>query len=206
LLAGVSSPAVAATYSQAFVSAFAEACVPGRLSYPGTQQAAVAAGWQEVESDHHPELAAMLAVAAKALEDPELDVTYEDTFYARDIEGMQHHLVVARSSFVIGEPDDPLNPWVYIGCYLYNFDAGQPIDPSPVITLIGKPIAQTVEQDGLIGYVWGPPCPMPRTGDTYMSFIADGSPVAMQTGFSGLMLKFETSEPDPGEEVPETYC
>ena len=47
---------------------------------------------------------------------------------------------------------------------------------------------------------------MPRTGDTYLSYIADGSSYVADTGFSGLVLKFETSEPDPGEVVPETYC
>ncbi len=203
LLAAGSSAAAAATYDQVFVDAFAEACVPGRLSYPGTQQAALAAGWREVERAHHPELAAMLAIAAAALDDPELEFTYEDKIYARAIAGVEHHLVVARSSFVIDDPDDP---WVYVGCYLYNFDARSPIDPSPVVALLGKPVAQTVKQDGMIGYVWGPPCPMPRTGDTYMSYIAEESPYVSQTGFSGLALKFETSEPDPGEDVPDTYC
>ena len=32
------------SYDQAFVDAFAEACVPGRLGYDSTQQAVLAAG------------------------------------------------------------------------------------------------------------------------------------------------------------------
>jgi hypothetical protein len=206
LVTGTAGAAGASSYDTAFVDAFAEACVPGRLSYPRTREAAIAAGWREVETTDHPELTAMLSIAAKQLEDPELEVTYEDTIYRRDIEGRPHHLVISRSSFIIGEPDDPLNPWVYVGCYLYNFDAQAPIEPDAVTTLIGNPIAQTMNQDGLLGYVWGPPCPMPRTGDTYLSFIADNSPHTSQTGFSGLVLKFETAEPDAGEEVPATYC
>jgi hypothetical protein len=191
-------------YAQAFVSAFAEACVPQRLSYPGTMQTALAAGWRAVERDAHPELAALVSTSETVLEeDGDLDPKFEMALFARDVGGAPHYLVVSRSQFTLEQGDDP---WVYIGCYVYNFDADGPIDPAPVTALIGKPISNSYAEPELVGQVWGPPCPMPRTGDTYLSFIPDGSPVAEQTGFSGLVLKFETSEPDPGEIVPQTYC
>lgn len=193
-------------YGRAFVDAFAEACVPQRLSYPGTQAQAVSAGWSPAERTADPELDAMMAVAEAAADDPELPTEFDYHIYTRPIAAQTHYLVVSRASFTIGEADDPLNPWVYIGCYLYNLDATAPIDPAPVSALTGNPIANEVDQEGLVSYVWGPPCPMPRTGDTYLSFIADDSPHVSQTGFSGLMMKFDTSEPDPGAEPPEPYC
>ena len=198
-------------YGQAFVDAFAGACVPERLSYPGTKANAEALGWAPAEREAHPELAAMMAImdegAAEAAE--EMDATFEHQLYVKPVAETDHFLVVSRSTFIIegfGDPDEEPDPWVRIGCYLYNFDATAPIDPAPVTALIENPISQSVEQDGIVSYVWGPPCPMPRTGDTYMTFLADGSPLVAQTGFSGLMMKFETSEPDEGEKVPETYC
>ena len=66
--------------------------------------------------------------------------------------------------------------------------------------LIGNPIARTIEDKGLVQYTWGPNVEaLPRTLDTNLSFIADDSPHKATTGFSGLVLKFETSEPDPAD-------
>lgn len=192
-------------YGEAFVGAFAATCVPERLSYPGTIATAEALGWVAAERTAHPELAAMMAkseaAAAEAAE--EMQGSFEQRLYALPIAAVTHYLVVSRSSFVVTDPEDP---WVFIGCYLYNFDATAPIDPAPMTALLETPISNSVDQDGLVAHVWGPPCPMPRTGDSYLSFVAEDSPHVAETGFSGLMIKFSTSEPDPGEDVPETYC
>jgi hypothetical protein len=211
VLALAAAPAFASDsmdYGQAFVDAFAEACVPERLSYAGTKANAEALGWTVAERSAHPELDAMMAImdagATEAAE--EMQATFDYGLYSKPVADVTHFLVVSRASFVIGEPDDPLNPWVYIGCYLYNLDAAEPIDPAPVSALVGNPISHSLDEDGLVAHVWGPPCPMPRTGDSYLTFIAEDSPHVAATGFSGLVLKFETSEPDPGQVVPETYC
>ena len=76
----------------------------------------------------------------------------------------------------------------------------------PVTALIGKPIAASHSDQSMVAYSWGPPCAMPMTLDTYLTWVPDGSEHAVQVGFSGLVLKFETSEPDPDEVVPSTYC
>jgi hypothetical protein len=205
MLLGATLPAGAASsYDQAFVDAFAEACVPGRLSFEATRDTARAAGWVEVERDDHPELAVTMAKADEIIAaDPDFEMDIETLIHAREVAGTRHHLSVSRTIFVVqeGEP-----PWVMVGCHLHNFDATAPIDPAPLTALLEKPISHSVDQDGLIGHVWGPPCPMPRTGDTYLSFVAEGSPASETTGFSGLSLNFSTSTPDEGEEVPETYC
>lgn len=202
-LGATGAHAEAAAYDQAFVDAFAEACVPGRLGYDSTQEAAKAAGWSAVERTDSAELDAMMAISERAATDPELQATFDYRLYRKDIEALPHYLVVSRSTAVI---DDESDPWVLIGCYLYNLDAAAPIDPAPVTELIGNPIANSQSDMHLTGYIWGPPCPMPRTGDTYLTFIPEVSQYREQTGFSGLVLKFDTSEPDPDEVVPDTYC
>lgn len=208
MVAGAAMPAMAvpAQYDIAFVSAFAEACVPQRLSYDGTRETALAEGWAKVERSAHPELDAMMGKSELAATDPELQMTFDYSLFSKEIEGQPHYLVVSRSTAIIGEPDDPLNPWAYIGCYLYNLDATAPIDPEPVTALIGNPIANSINEDDIVGYLWGPPCPMPRTGDTYLTFVGEGSSQVDVGGFTGLVLKFDTSEPAAGEVVPSTYC
>ena len=209
MLALVAGPALAldvlpAEYGQAYVDAFAEACVPGRLSYEASRETALAAGWAEVERNDHPELAAVMQKSDEMLEaDPEFDADLVGVLMARDVAGTRHHLSLTEMTFVVEEGDDP---WVMVGCHLYNFDATSPIDPAPVTALLEKPISHGIDQDGLVGHVWGPACAMPRTGDTYLSYVTDGSTTFEATGFSGLSLNFSTSTPDEGEEVPETYC
>jgi hypothetical protein len=203
-LCAAGTPALAAPteYDVAFVKAFEEACVPGRLGYQSTRDAAEAAGWEAL-AGYTPELAALLMAGEEAAADPELKATYEVAAYGREVEGLPHFLVVTRTSAVITEGEAP---FVQVGCYLYNFDATVPVDPEPVTALIGNPISRTDEAQGAISHVWGPGCTMPRTFDTYLGFVAEGSEAAASVPFTGVSLNFSTSEPAPGEEVPETYC
>ena len=142
------APAVATEppdgYAATFVAAFAEACVPQRMSYPGTKATALSAGWTEVGRDAHPELAAVMAKGEAMLEaDEDLYPHVESTLYERTLSETPHHLVVTRSELTFGE-----DVWTHIGCYLYNFDATGPIDPAPVTDLIGKPISHSIDQAG----------------------------------------------------------
>lgn len=189
----------------AFVEAFAAACVPGRLGYESSKAAATAAGWSAVEPAVHPELAALMAMSVEAAKDPELDATFDFVAYQRDIAGRPHFLVISTTSAVISDPEDP---WIQTGCYLYDFEATAPLDPEPVTALIGNPISASQEEQGVVSHIWGPPCPMPMTGDTYLSFVADGAPMAEAMGlpFSGIALNFTTTELGAGEPVPEPYC
>jgi hypothetical protein len=207
LAAGAAMPAAAAPsqYDLDFVSAFAEACVPGRLGYQSTIDTALTQGWARVERTANPELDAMMAISEREASSPDLDSTFQHALYSKAIQGQAHYLMVSRVSVNVGSEDEP-NVRNVIGCYLYNLDATAPIDPEPVTALIGKPIASSHSDETLVGYTWGPPCPMPRTLDTYLTFLPEGSEFSDQAGFSGLVLKFETSEPDPGEDVPSTYC
>lgn len=196
--------AVPSQYDIAFVSEFADACVPQRMSYPGTKETALAAGWTEVQRTAHPELDGMMALSEAAMQAPDLiDPRIEYAMFSKAIQNAPHFLVVSRSSALIEKGGDR---WTYVGCYLYNFDAAAPIDPEPVTALIGQPIANSQTDMHINGWVWGPPCRMPRTGDTYLTFIPEVSQYKDETGFTGLVLRFATSEPGPDEVVPSTYC
>ena len=203
-----SASAAPSAYDIAFVAEFEKACVPGRLRYETSLQAAAAAGWAVVALDVHPELKAIMEFAeTETLDDDFTEATFDATVYSKEIDGTAHHLVVSRASAIIGDRDDPLNPWVFLACHLYNLDATVPLDPAPVTALIGNPISATHPgPGGAIAHVWGPPCPMPRTGDTYLSFIPEGSPLAGTVPFTGVALNFSTSELDPGAEPPDPYC
>lgn len=195
--------AAPSAYDQAFADAFGKACIPGRLSYDASRAAALDAGWREVPRSDNAELDALMALSEKEAQDPELDATFTYAAYANEIDGLPHYLVVSRTSAVISEGD---TPWVQVGCYLYNFDATAPVDPAPVSALLATEISQSAEQDGIVSHVWGPPCPMPRTLDTYLSFVPEGSAAAEGFVFSGAALNFTTSEPEPDEVVPDSYC
>ena len=210
-LSALAQPVAAAPTARdhAFVEAFGAACVPGRLTYESTLAAVAEAGWAEVGPDANPELDSLMQIAEReATTEDELlrDPTFDATLFGKDVAGRPHFLVVTRTSSNLAKPTEPDDIWSLVGCYLYDFDATTPVDPAPVGAFVGQPIAQSVEDQGVVSHVWGPPCPMPRTGDTYLTFIAAGSAWEAQTGFSGQVLKFDTSELDPGEPEPAPYC
>jgi hypothetical protein len=191
--------------TQTFVDMFAAACVPQRLSYEGTKAQPTAEGWTVIAQEAHPELDALMTSAVRMIEEnEEIEGSVAFELYARDVEGTPLHLVVTRS---VAEMKD-MDPFIDIGCYLYDFAASAPPDPEPVGKWLDRPLAREQRDATISAFLWGPACPMPRTGDTYMTYIPEGSPHAETTGFTGLMMKFATAEPEPepGEVVPETYC
>lgn len=187
---GLSGPAAAHTPDgPAFVAAFREACVPQRLSYEGTQAHARELGWRPALPAADPELNAAFTLAeAEMAKDAEPGWTYRHAAFGRMVGGKLHYLVVTR----IDAPDII----TLIGCYLYDFGATAAIDPGLVTQFLGTEQARYFVNDGLEAWTWGPPPALPRTLDTNMTFVAEDSPHVELTGFSGLVLKFETSEPN----------
>jgi len=187
-LVGAGAQAQDQAYGQAFVAAFEQACVPGRLSYEDTQKIVLDAGWMAVAEDADPELAELMARSAAGMAEAEADgIGYEVKIFGRQVAGVSHYLVVGKLTSDIFDA---------LSCHLYNFAATEVIDPALVTALIGNPVAQELREEDITSYVWGPPPAMPRTLDTYLTFIPEGSSYLDQTGFSGLMLKFETSLPE----------
>ena len=189
---------------EAFVAAFGEVCIPERLSYKGTLALAEEPGWSPVITGENADYDRFIAhtadmLAEETAEDPDFSQGSDGAWFTREIGGRSHLLAV---SYLLSEYLDT------VGCYLYDFAATAPIDPEPVTSLLGKEIAYTTDGDDpfyavdpalLVTTVWGPSPHLPRTGDTYLTFIPQGSEVAAQTGFTGLVLKFSTSLPNREE-------
>lgn len=190
--------------SEAFVEAFGEACIPERLSYRGTLALAEDLGWSPVITGDVADYDRFIAHAADLLakevaEDPDFSQGSDGAWFTREIDGRPHLLAV---SYLLTEYLDTMS------CHLYDFAATEPIDSDAVTRLLGQPIAYTtdggdpfyaVDPAELVSTVWGPPPGLPRTLDTYLTFIPEGSPHAARVGFTGLMLKFSTSLPDRAE-------
>ncbi len=192
LLASVNvCEAAANPFSAAFVETFREACVPERLSYEGTVGHAKALGWVAVEPSSYPEFAKVMEHSAKGLEEAKadgLELSFQHVALARKVESRDLHLIV---SFTGSEFLDQ------ISCYLYDFAATAPVDAAAVGQMLGIAApAQSMETAEITSHVWGPPPSMPRTLDTYLTYIPAGSPHVEQTGFDGVVLKFSTSAPD----------
>jgi len=186
LPASASTPAA---YDLAFVLRFEQACVPQRLSFEGTKAQALSEGWKAVSETDNAELGSMMAVAKKAAIDPE----YPD--WKTDFAVFRHTILDAPAYLVVTHlaAPDVIN---LVGCHLFDFDRQEMIDPALVTALIGNPIGESVDDQGLLSHVWGPPPALPRTLDTYLTLVKDESPLVAMTGFSGLTMKFETSEPE----------
>jgi hypothetical protein len=190
LLAAGASPAVANGFSAAFVAAFKSACIPQRLSYQGTVDHAKSDGWAAFEVVSHPEFDAVMKLSAKGLEEAKaegLAVAFQYQAFAKTVSDRPLHLIVS-----LGETEY-LDE---IGCYLYDFSAEQAIVANDVSGALGIKPAQSMETAELSGHVWGPPPSMPRTLDTYLTYIPKGSPNVEKAGFDGVVLKFTTSAPD----------
>lgn len=208
-LALLAAPPLSAAHAntldgEAFVAAFGEVCIPERLSYKGTVTLAEKLGWRALVAGENPDYDRFIAhsdalLAKEIAEDPDLFEGSGGAWFAREIGGRSHLLAV---SYLLSEYYDGA------GCYLYDFGATAPIDPGPVTRLLGQPVAYTTNGGDpiyaadpalFVSTVWGPPPGLPRTGDTYLTFIPEGSAFAGQAGFTGLVLKFSTSLPDREE-------
>lgn len=186
--------------AEAFVAAFGEVCIPERLSYEGTVALAGQSGWTLVMPGANEPFDRFIEHAETLLQEeiadePDFYHGSDGAWFTREIGGRPHLLAV---SLLLTEFMDTA------GCYLYDFAATEPIDPEPLTRLLGRPMGYTtdggdpdyaVDPAELVSMVWGPPPALPRTGDTYLTFIPEGSPHAARIGFTGLMLKFSTSLP-----------
>lgn len=205
LAAACLTPAHAETPdSEAFTAAFGDVCIPERLSYRRTLALAEKLGWSPVIAGENADYDRFIAhtadlLAREVAQDPDFIEGSDGAWFTREIGGRPYLLAV---SYLLTEYLDT------VGCHLYDFAATAPIDPNAVTRLLGQPIAYTTDGGDplysidpvmLVTTVWGPPPALPRTLDTYLTFIPESSEVAAQTGFAGLMIKFSTSLPDREE-------
>jgi len=173
----------------AFMAAFRAACVPQRLSYDGMRDLAGSLGWRPAVPGTSEELSAVFAIADEALaKEGGKDWSFDRSAYDRILAGKLHHLVVTR----IHAP----GVTTVTSCALYDLGASEAIDPAPVAALVGAPETRYFVNDGLHAHSWGEAPAMPGTFQTVLTFVAEDSPHVDLTGFSGLVLKIDSTDPD----------
>ena len=189
--AAVSLPAAAnASYEAAFLDAFRNACMPERRSYRRTLANVRALGWHPAAKSENDELRAVVELANKAMaEDAGPDWLLEMSAYEQVVAGRLNYLVVSR---IVAPRIVRL-----VSCGLYDFEATDAIDPQPVSDFLGIPIERTRRDKGFTAHFWGAPPSLPGTQGASLVFQTDESKHVSLTGFSGLVLKIDTSEPDP---------
>ncbi|WP_127144236.1 hypothetical protein [Pelagibacterium montanilacus] len=181
-----------------FVALYAEACFPERFSFDATLAHAQSIGWTDRDLVLFDPYTRLMEASRQGYEAEIADGFEAEMRIAglwRKDEGRTYVFVVTE---VLSEHID------LVGCYVYDFDATAPIDPAFVTDLLGQPIAYRTDGDDplfaqpeseIVSVVWGPPPDYPRMLDTYLTFLPEGSPHEAVTGFSGLMIKSETSLP-----------
>ncbi|MFZ2103674.1 MAG: hypothetical protein WAU86_24245, partial [Oricola sp.] len=178
-----------------FVTAFRDVCLPERLSYEGMVALAGSLGWQPVVPGSNDELQAVFELADDAIAREEgSDLKMARTALERIVGGKLHHLLLSR----ISAPE--ITP--VMSCSLYDLGATEQIDPQLVADLVGAPEIRHFVNNGLDAHSWGDTPAMPGTFQTVLTFVAEDSPHTKLTGFSGLVLKIDSSEPDAAAAGP----
>jgi len=173
----------------AFVAAFREACLPQRLSYDGMRELAASLGWRPVVPGSSEELVATFTLADQAMaKGGGANWSLDRSAFDRIIGGKLNHLVVSR----IVAP----NVTTVTSCALYDLGATEQIAPEPVAEIVSAPEARYFVNNGFHAHSWGDSPAMPGTFQTVLTFVAEDSPHIEKTGFSGLVLKIDSTEPD----------
>lgn len=170
----------------AFLEAFAEACLDGYRD-PAVRNAAIAAaGWREAPDDADPVLARMLALARASLAEAAAEQGYTGSavVYGRDGGAAGPYLVTTE----LNMPDDGEGPLDVLGCYLYDFEAREPLDPAPITARFGEEPASVEDQPGVIvSEAWDIES-LEGVWELRSTFIPEGSPGVEVTGFAGRVL------------------
>jgi hypothetical protein len=181
----VLAPTAMAASTDPRVDAFRATCVPDRQNYEAMKQRALAGGWALAHAGMSDELDAVVEIASTVELDPGMTASAES--YAKGIATGDAYLVVTN----LTSPDGDL-----AGCYLYDFDAMQPISEEIVADWLGAAPSDSVDEPSVIvGYTWDNPAALPGTTDVYLGFIPDSGPASAYTGFSGAVLRITSVEP-----------
>lgn len=196
------------------LEAFKAACVPHRQDLAKAAEALAADGWARVADDDDPRLAAAMARARAEALDPELEMTVDYSVWGRTRDGRRLYVVLNRVDALIGETRDSdgdgilqdwerANPWVQLGCGLWDFEATGPIDHAVMNAWVGAEPVQFIDAPGEIsGGTWNVYEMMPGTAEVHMGFIPEGGGMGMAPGYSGLSITMSSALPEEAEETP----
>lgn len=210
-LAATATPALAQT-TDPRLEAFKEACVPFRGDAFGAVGHLQATGWRlvypgenamldEVRLKRDAHLAA--EDAADGLDEGEFRYEAVETAWSKD--GLI--LVLSRSTswidFSGDESLDDEEPWVHVGCNLYDYAATAPLPIEAVTAWTASLPVQSVEDAGMVGHTFNVYEMMRGTGELHVGYFAPGSEHALKWGMSGVSIAMTTS-PDGMEAEEDT--
>ena len=179
--------AMAASASDTFVTVFEETCAGARKTFANAVEHAKQKGWSVVSPLSHAQLAAVMQKSADGMAQGKAEGHVTDFLhetFSKIVSGRPVHLVVSLTQSSIFDQ---------IGCYLYDFDATAPVDRSAVTRALKIAPANVIDDAAIVTAVWGPPKKASGRLDTYLTYIPAGSPHAVQTGFTGVVLKTTTA-------------
>ena len=168
----LASPAAARAMDM--VEAFKAACAAKSGDYEGGQAEATRLGWRPAEKTDTPDLARVIALAERALGP---DLQGQMKIYAKDEGGKRYHLVLTLVS---------MRGTVASGCYLYDFQARQPLDRTPLDAWLGAPTSSAAEKE-MVAAQWDQVASMPKVMGVNVLFVPADSPYA-QSFFPGVAL------------------
>lgn len=212
-ISALAMAAAAPQPSDVRLETFKTACVPHRRDLVKAAEALAADGWTRVSDDDHPRLAAAMARARAEAVDPELDMRVDFSVWARTRDGLRLHVVLNRVDAVIGETRDSdgdgviqswerANPWVLLGCGLWDFEATGPLDLAVMNAWVGAEPVQFIDEPGQItGGTWNVHEMMPGTGEVHMGFVPEGGGMGIAPGFAGLSITMSSTPPEAPEET-----
>jgi hypothetical protein len=173
---------VAATtaHADARLDAFRSACIPYRANYEATWLKAKQDGWTEVTADDHAELAATIDLLREENDPQGLAILSP---FRKEIAGRPLHLVAA--SF-------PQDLSLVTSCFLFDFDAGEAIDPNLISEWLNAPPDEALGASGEGGAeTWRDVESLPDAAVKSV-FVPEGSPAISYTGFTGIMLGIDS--------------
>jgi hypothetical protein len=174
----ISALPAAAADEDSRVAAFRATCLPQRTDFEATAKQAETQGWKPSPAAAHPELKSVIEAATA---DAEASMNPIIQPYTQAIGGRPLYLLLMH---VTNESQG------VVGCYLYDFEAAEPLDIHAYNFWLGAPPAGVVEEEGnAVAYKWEAPPALPGVWEFYATFLAEGGAAAKDIGFTGLVLK-----------------
>jgi hypothetical protein len=159
------------------VDTFQRVCIESRTNYAASATAAEALGWAPASDAVRPELQRIFEIA-RGFDLGEASMSQLQAYNRAGEEGI---FVVLSEITMQGRP---LN-----GCYVYDFDAAQPIPPDVFTSLLGSPPNEAIHEPGIItSQKWVGPAALPNVATLRVAFVYEGGEAAQFGGFDGVAL------------------
>lgn len=209
ILAAIAAPAAAQT-TDSRLETFKTYCVPHRGDPYAAVVALHGAGWTLVKPGDNAAWDALLVkrdqmMAAEVEEDDNFSYEAVETAWAKD----GYILSLTRStSYIDFSGDDSLEdeePWVHVGCNLYDFAATSEIPVEAMTAWTASLPVQSLSDAGMTGHTFNVFAMMRGTAEVQIAFVEPGGSYIDRFGFPGVAITMSTSpegmKPAPEEEV-----